>query len=75
MRELTSDEIEQVGSGIGEYAADGGRLGSIVGTLSSVTLYGAARDGLAGGLLGASFSAQCRPHFRVVFSVCVFLRD
>ena len=71
MRELTSDEIEQVGSGIGEYAADGGGLGSIVGTLSSVTLYGAARDGMAGGLLGASF----RPHFRVVFSVCVFLRD
>jgi|TARA_B110000444_G_scaffold189046_1_gene178491 hypothetical protein len=59
MRELTSDEIEQVGGGIGigEYAADGGGLGSIIGTLSSGTLYGAGRDEMAGGLLGASFGA------------------
>jgi hypothetical protein len=59
MRELTLDEIEQVsgGSGIGEYAADGGGLGSLVGTLSSGTLYGAARGGMVGGLLGASFGA------------------
>jgi hypothetical protein len=53
MRELTLDEIEQVsgGSGIGEYAADGGGLGSLVGTLSSGTLYGAARGGMVGGYL------------------------
>ena len=61
MRELTSDEIEQLGGGIGigigEYAADGGGLGSIIGTLSSGTLYGAGRDEMAGGLLGASFGA------------------
>jgi hypothetical protein len=59
MRELTLDEIEQVsgGSSIGEFAADGGGLGSIAGTLATGTLYGAARGGMVGGLLGASFGA------------------
>ena len=75
MRELTSDEIEQVGGGIGigEYAADGGGLGSIIGTLSSGTLYGAGRDEMAGGLLGAFFSAE---RISASFSQYVFfLRD
>ena len=57
MRELTLDEIEQVSGGgrIGDYAADGGGLGAIAGTLYTNTLRGAARGGVGGALLGASF--------------------
>jgi len=57
MRELTLDEIERVsGAGtIGDYAADGGAIGSIIGTLATNTMAGAARGGVAGALIGASW--------------------
>lgn len=56
MRELTLDEIERVsGGGIGDFAADGGAMGTIFGALATNTLAGAARGGLGGAALGASF--------------------
>ena len=57
MRELTIDEIEQVsgGSSLGEFAADGGAIGSIAGALVTNTMSGATRGGLGGALVGASF--------------------
>jgi hypothetical protein len=57
MRELTLDEIEQVSGGsiIGDYAADGGALGTLGGTIFTNTLKGAARGGLVGAGMGAAF--------------------
>ena len=57
MRELTAMEIEQVsgGASTGEYATEGGALGSIIGGALTNTLKGAARGGLGGALVMATF--------------------
>jgi hypothetical protein len=57
MRELTLDEIERVSGGgtIGDFAADGGAIGSILGAGIRGTISGAARGGITGAVLGGSF--------------------
>ena len=56
MRELTSDEIEQVsGGGLASYAAEGAAGGSFLGAIATRTLYGASRGGGVGALAGMSF--------------------
>lgn len=57
MRELTLEEIEQVSGGgtLGDFAADGGAAGTVLGGFFTDTLGGAARGGIGGAALGASF--------------------
>lgn len=57
MRELTALEIEQVsgGASVGEYATEGGALGSIVGGVVTGTIHGAMRGGIAGALIMGTF--------------------
>lgn len=58
MRELTAEEISQVGGGsISEYAGEGGALGVFFGGIATGTVFGAARGGTIGAALGASFGA------------------
>lgn len=55
MRELTAVEIEQVSGGsIGEFAANGGALGSVMGGIATNTLRGAIAGGAFGAVLGAA---------------------
>ena len=57
MRELTLDEIEQVSGGgtIGDFATEGGAIGSIVGAGVTGTLRGAVTGGSIGAVAGGSF--------------------
>lgn len=59
MRELTEAEASSVvgGGTIGDYAADGGAIGTVAGYVVDSTVMGATRGGLAGAMLGASFGA------------------
>ena len=59
MRELTENEAELVtgGGGIGEYAADWGAVGTVVGYIADSTVAGATRGGFTGAMLGTSFGA------------------
>ena len=57
MRELTLNELEQVsgGTSLGEYATNGAAGGTFYGALATNTVYGAARGGSVGAVLGFSF--------------------
>lgn len=57
MRELTANEIEQVSGGksLAEYAGEGGAVGSILGAVTTGTIYGAMRGGVGGALLMATY--------------------
>ena len=57
MRELTETEASSVTGGgrIGEFAADGGAIGTVVGYIADSTIAGATRGGLAGAMVGTSF--------------------
>ncbi|PCJ25204.1 MAG: hypothetical protein COA96_07840 [SAR86 cluster bacterium] len=56
MRELTAMEIEQVSGGsIGDFATDGGAMGTFVGGVVSNTVGGAIRGGAIGAFAGATF--------------------
>lgn len=59
MRELTIHESETVsGAGeVGDWAAEGGAVGTIAGYVYSGTLASAARGGIVGAMLGGSFGA------------------
>ncbi|NQV68419.1 MAG: bacteriocin-like peptide [Pseudohongiella sp.] len=55
MRELTTWEIEQVSGGtIGDFATEGGAIGTVVGGIVTNTIRGAITGGGFGALIGAS---------------------
>ncbi|MCH8174806.1 MAG: hypothetical protein IIC59_06445 [Proteobacteria bacterium] len=58
MRELTETEISQVSGGsIGDFAANGGAVGTIVGGVITNTIRGAMMGGAYGALGGAVLGA------------------
>jgi len=59
MRELTESETQCVVGGgiIGEFAADGGAIGTVVGYVAETTVMGATRGGLVGAMAGTAFGA------------------
>lgn len=58
MRELTEAEISQVSGGsIGDFAANGGALGTIVGGIITNSIRGAMTGGAYGALGGAVLGA------------------